>query len=79
MADNHSREAKAHRLFDAAFNKPRDPRSPAYKEGVLATLRYYCNNIPVTCPYPEATAEADAFFAGRDEGNKIWAANLPGK
>lgn len=59
-------------LYEQAWSKPRTPRSPEYKDGVLGLLRYQlretagCRN-----PYKPGTAEADAFWAGVDEGWQI--------
>ena len=59
-------------LFDAAFNTPRDPRSPEYRAGVMHILRVKTGEIePLACPYPLGTARADAWFSGTDEGHKI--------
>ena len=62
---------------DAAFSRPRDPRSPEYKAGVLAALKFRCGETP-TVILPgyasgrRGTAEEDAFFAGVGEGHLIW-------
>ena len=56
-------------LFNEAFGQPRDKRSQAYKTGVVQGLRVVlgeANNPPL--PYRLGTAEADAYFAGYDEG-----------
>lgn len=68
------------RLFDEAFNVPRDLRSDAYKAGVLALLRKKEMAastgsgllVSLCCPFPPASAEKDAFYAGVNEGNSIW-------
>jgi hypothetical protein len=60
------------RLTDAAFNRPRDPRSDAYKLGVRELLANRVMGVNFRCPYKLGTAEADAFFAGSDEGRTIW-------
>lgn len=65
-------ENKVQLLFKAAFDRPRDPRSSEYKAGVLASLAFRFNGVPVRCPYPVGTAAADAYFSGIDEGNLIW-------
>lgn len=58
----------AERLFKQIFSVQRDPRSPAYKAGVLAALRYRLDETgKPTCPYLMGTAAADAWFAGTDE------------
>ncbi len=59
-------------ILRAAFAAPRDPRSPEYKDGVLAALGYRLGeSAHVRCPYPAGTAQADAFFAGTDEGHRL--------
>ena len=63
-------------LFRAAFDRPRDPRSAEYKEGVRATLTYRINGDRVRCPYPPEAAQSDAWYAGADEGHRIWRAHL---
>lgn len=64
-------------LMAGAFDRPREPRSAAYKAGVrdLLTRRINCLTPPWSLdfvPYPMGTAEADAFLAGNDEGKQIW-------
>ncbi len=62
-------------LFEQAFNVPRDPRSDAYKAGVLDALRYCAGEIESlksAMLYEMGTAEADAWFAGVIEGKLIW-------
>lgn len=62
----------AQSLFDEAFQCYRAPRSMAYKEGVLAILRLRIDHSPLLmCPYDLGTSEADAYFAGTDEGHAI--------
>lgn len=66
----------AHRLFVAAFcgSSTRTPRSAEYKSGAYAVLRYRSGEHKVmhSCPYPHGTAQADAWFAGCDEGHHLW-------
>lgn len=64
--------SQAQQLFDAAFARVRDPRSEAYRAGVLALLRWKESRVPLERPYLLGTAEADAWFSGVDEGNSIW-------
>lgn len=59
-------------LFDAAFAGPRDPRSEAYKAGVLAALRYRIDGAPMASLYPPGSAESDAWYAGTAEGHSLW-------
>ena len=65
-------EDMARALFNAAFSRQRDPRSREYKNGVLAALRFRVNDEPIKCPYLPGTATADAYYAGTDEGHRIW-------
>ncbi len=67
-------EAKgvAQQLYDEAFPTTRDPRSPEYRAGVMAALRWRCEGIQIRRPYAPGTAAADAWFAGLDEGHAIW-------
>lgn len=56
-------------LFSEAFSSPRDKRSQEYKFGVIQALRVVLgeeNSPPM--PFRMGTAEADAYFAGYDEG-----------
>jgi hypothetical protein len=66
--------AQAEALFKEAFSGPRDPRSDAYKRGVMAALvyRFAVLGVSKNCPYQPGTAEHDAFSAGCDEGHLIW-------
>lgn len=63
-------------ILAAAFNKPRDPRSPEYKAGVKAALTFRLAGIHSVLPYTLGTARADAWFSGTDEGHHLWR-NLP--
>jgi hypothetical protein len=62
----------AESLFKAAFNTPRDLRSTEYKAGVRAVLDFRIDGGRMPRPYPVGTAQADAFYAGVDEGHRIW-------
>ena len=62
----------AQELFAAAFSVSRDPRSDAYKAGVLAVLRLHVEGVRVRQPYRMGTAEADAFSSGCGEGHLIF-------
>jgi len=64
----------AQELFDAAFSKPRDARSAEYKQGVLDILRHrLCeqNSDFKVGRYVAGTAQADAYWAGNDEGRQL--------
>lgn len=64
------------KLMRAAFDRPRDPRSDAYKRGVRELLNCKTMGVKFHCPYMMGTAEADAFYSGSDEGNRIWREHL---
>ncbi len=69
----------AQQIFDAAFRAPRDPGSPAYKQGVLAGLRKRTGedaSAGSACPYPMGTAAADAWYAGVDEARALYRREL---
>lgn len=59
-------------LVNLAFSRAQSPRSEEYKAGVRAILAHWVNQERCECPYPIASAQADAFFAGVDEGHAIW-------
>lgn len=58
----------ANQIYAAAFAVARQPRSAAYRAGVLSELRARLEGAPRHCPYAEGTAECDAWCAGTDEG-----------
>lgn len=65
---------KAYKIFDAAFAKPRDPRSDEYRHGVIDILKYRLgetNEAFGKKQYVLGTAQADAYFAGCDEGHRL--------
>lgn len=62
-------------LLRNAFDRPRTPRSIAYKRGAQWALDFRILDVRAPLPYQPGTAEADAFFAGRNEGNEIWRAH----
>jgi hypothetical protein len=66
--------SKAYEIFDAAFLKPRDPRSDEYRRGVIDVLRFRLdeeNGAFGKNQYKLGTAQADAYFAGCDEGHRL--------
>jgi hypothetical protein len=64
--------SKARGLFMEAFSVPRTLRSDEYKSGVFAALQFCFEEIDKKrCPYPEGSVQADAWFAGVDEGHSI--------
>lgn len=64
----------AQQLFDEAFAKARDARSAEYKQGVLDILRHrLCEPNPdfKVGRYIAGTPQADAYWAGNDEGHLL--------
>jgi hypothetical protein len=64
----------AYEIFDAAFAKPRDPRSDEYRHGVIDILKYRLreqNEAFGKKQYKLGTPQADAYFAGCDEGHRL--------
>ncbi len=59
-------------LMEKAFGGIRDPRSDEYKAGVRAALEFRVNAVKISLPYSVASAQADAFFAGTNEGHRIF-------
>lgn len=59
-------------VFESAFFPGREPRSKAYREGVLQTLQHRLDGTPYPpLPYRLGTAERDAYFSGMDEGHVL--------
>jgi hypothetical protein len=50
----------------------RTPCSPEYRLGVLAALKYRMQGISMELPYAVGTAQADAWFAGANEGHRLY-------
>lgn len=69
--DREAARARADRLTDEAFAPGRCTRSPEYVAGVRARLRFSLAGDPVSNPYPAGTSDADAFWAGCEEGRLI--------
>ena len=74
--------SKAELIFQVAFNPMgmRTKRSIEYMEGAMASLLNAESANSVTfkkrrCPYEEGTAAFDAWFAGCDEGRRLWRIN----
>lgn len=57
-------------LFSDAFDRPRNPRSTEYKAGFRVGAAYVLQALTteLEAPYPFGTAQADAWFAGAQEG-----------
>jgi hypothetical protein len=62
-------------IFDQAFRPGREPRSDAYKAGVLAALRSRLEGIPFPAQYRAGSSDRDAYLAGADEGRALAAAS----
>lgn len=66
----------AQNIYDERFESGYgDPRSDAYKGGLLAALRFRAGEGPkptLKIPYELGTAECDAWFAGCQEGYLLW-------
>jgi len=64
-------------LMKLAFDRPREPRSDAYKNGVRAVLAFRANStFDISAPYAAGSAERDAFIAGMDEGREVWRSQM---
>lgn len=63
-------------LMTLAFNRPRAPRSAAYKAGARALLYSRATQSPLARLYAPGTAEFDAFHAGVGEGREIWSSQM---
>jgi hypothetical protein len=66
--------SKAYEIFDKAFSVPRDPRSDEYRHGVIDILKcrlHEANEAFGKKQYVVGTAQADAYFAGCDEGHRL--------
>ena len=62
----------ARKLYEKAFNFPRDARSEEYRQGVRAAIRYWLGDArKISNPYALGTPHADAFFSGSEEGARI--------
>ena len=66
--------SKAYEVFDVAFLKPRAPRSDEYRRGVIDVLRLRLDGENAAIwknQYKLGTTQADAYFAGCDEGHRL--------
>jgi hypothetical protein len=67
-----SRAEEVEQLFAKEFDPSRPPRSQPYKQGVRAILEYKLAGKPLPkLPFALGTVEADAYFAGQNEGRDI--------
>ena len=62
----------AETLFQQAFPKIRNPRSIAYKCGVLSCLEFRFDGKRISCPYEVESSGNDAWYAGNEEGHRIY-------
>jgi len=62
----------ATQLYQKAFHPTRDARSAAYQAGVLDTLNFKESGTELKHPFEPGSAEADAWFAGNQEGHNLW-------
>ena len=58
----------ANEIHSRLFDLPRGPRSPQYKDGALAAIRFHLDGVRARCPHTSGTAEWDAWLAGYAEG-----------
>ena len=61
-------------LMKRAFHALRGARSPESKQGIRDTLIFRIEGIRRARSFGIGTAQADADFAGREEGHCIWRA-----
>jgi hypothetical protein len=63
---------EARRLYQTAFEQPRDPRSEEYRRGVRDALAFRLEGRRIQTPYKVGTCQFDAWRAGIDEGHALW-------
>lgn len=64
--------ATAEQILEDLFSSPRDPRSSEYRDGLLTELKFRLEGEGYpACPFELGTAQADAWFSGRDEGSMV--------
>jgi len=65
-------------LMKLAFERPREPRSDAYKNGVRAILAFRADSTLSMSvgAYAPGSAERDAFIAGMEEGREVWRSQM---
>lgn len=49
-----------------------DRRSPEYRAGMIAIIRYRMEGRKTPCPHSEGTCQADAFLSGCNRGHDLW-------
>lgn len=72
VAPDRSASLQVKRLMALAFFTGRAPRSVEYRKSCQAALEYriLCRRMPPRCR--AGSCEADAWFAGAEEGHAIW-------
>jgi len=75
--DRNSPAATVAVILHEAFASPfqRVFRSQEYVDGAQARLLQLMIGKPFACPFADSTPHADAFFAGADEGTRLFQAN----
>jgi hypothetical protein len=58
-------------LMSQAFDCHRTPRSQPYMDGASAALMFKLCGVALRNPFAQATANADAWWAGLDEGKQL--------
>lgn len=58
-------------IYNQAFPAWREPRSAAYKNGVMDCLALRLHGTPPGERYNAGTTQADAYHAGFDEGRAL--------
>jgi hypothetical protein len=59
----------AEAVFERILNEAHGARSEEFREGLLDALRERLDGVVAkSCRYPEGSAQADAYFAGANEG-----------
>jgi hypothetical protein len=65
-------ELTAQAVFDLAFKPGREPRSDAYRQGVLHCLQVRVDGLAFApCPYALGSSDSDAYHAGIAEGRAL--------
>lgn len=77
VAPGGSASLQVERLMALAFFPGRAPRSAEYREGCQAALEYRILGRRMPPRYRAGSCEADAWFAGVEEGHSIWQSHRP--
>ncbi|MET3134976.1 hypothetical protein AAKU55_005279 [Oxalobacteraceae bacterium GrIS 1.11] len=74
MNVNHVRQmsipATVHALTKAIYRTA--SHSPEFMAGEHSILKGHMHHRAFPCPFAMGTAQADAFFAGAEEGRRVW-------